>query len=377
MVQRRSVLLATLMLVALLVACCASPPATPSPPAPEPSPTEPVAADTPTAVVEAATAVLDQPAAYRVGLVTDGGRVDDSSLNQSVYQGMQRAAEELGLTLNFIETVQPSDFETNIETFVRAGYDMVVTVGPLLGETTLAMAEKYPDVDFVAVDVSYQTAPDNLMGLAFREDQIGFLAGVLAGMLSESQTVGVVAGPESPSVKKYRSGYKNGVTYVCPGCNVIGVYIDSLTDPARGKTAALSQIAEGADVVFGAGGPTGSGAILGAAQDGVWVIGVAQDEYVTNFAGGAADGADKLVSSAIKRADNAVYSAVKETVGGRFRSGTAVFGAAEDGVGLAAFHDAESSVSADVQARLAEVLRMMASGELETGVDPFSGDPVQ
>ena len=130
--------------------------------------------------------------------------------------------------------------------------------------------------------------------MVFREDQAGFLAGVLAGLLTESQTVGIVAGMEIPPVKKFRNGYENGVAYVCPECDTIGVYIDSFTDPARGKTAALSQIAEGADVIFGAGGPTGSGGILGAAQHGVWVIGVDQDEYFTTFKAGAVEGADKI-----------------------------------------------------------------------------------
>ena len=124
---------------------------------------------------------------------------------------------------------------------------------------------------------------------------------------------------EIPPVIKFRNGYENGVKYVCPDCNVIGVYIDSFTDPARGKAAALSQIGEGADVIFGAGGPTGSGGIQGAAQEGVWVIGVDQDEYLTTFKSGEQDGADKLLSSAMKRVDVAVYNAIKNAAAGTFR----------------------------------------------------------
>jgi basic membrane lipoprotein Med (substrate-binding protein (PBP1-ABC) superfamily) len=280
----------------------------------------------------------------KVGLVTDVGKVNDGTFNQYAYEGMMKAAEELGLETAFIETAQPTDYEKNVEQFAQEGYDMIVTVGFMMGETTQKMAEKYPDIKFAIVDSSYETYPNNLQGMVFREDQAGFLAGAMAGLLSESKTVGIVAGMEIPPVKKFRNGYENGVAYVCADCETIGVYIESFTDPARGKTAALSQVAEGADIIFGAGGPTGSGGILGAAQEGVWVIGVDQDEYFTTFKGGAADGADKLLSSAMKRVDNAVYDSIKGLTTGEFVGGTALYEASNDGVGLAPFHDAESAV---------------------------------
>jgi basic membrane lipoprotein Med (substrate-binding protein (PBP1-ABC) superfamily) len=152
------------------------------------------------------------------------------------------------------------------------------------------------------------------------------------------------------------------------------VTIDSATDAARGKTAALRHIAEGADVIFGVGGQTGSGAVLGAAQDGAWAIGTEVDEYWTTFAGGATDGARRLLTSAVKRADVAVSAAVADVVLGRFRSGVAMFDAASDGIGLAPFHDAASAVSAEVQAKVAETVEALASGRLSTGVDPATGD---
>ncbi len=313
----------------------------------------------------------------RVGLVTDVGKVDDGTFNQYAYEGMMRAAQEFGLETSFIETAQPTDYDKNLEQFAQEGYDMIVTVGFMMGEATAAAAEKYPDINFAIVDFAYDNYPPNLEGMVFREDQAGFLAGVLAGLLTESKTVGIVAGMEIPPVKKFRNGYENGVAYVCPDCEVIGVYIDSFTDPARGKTAALSQIAEGADIIFGAGGPTGSGGILGAAQEGVWVIGVDQDEFFTTFRGGAADGADKILSSAMKRVDEAVYQAIRSAVMGAFQGGTSLFDAANDGVGLADFHLAADAVPADVQARIAEVYQLLASGQLETGVDPMSGDQLQ
>jgi basic membrane lipoprotein Med (substrate-binding protein (PBP1-ABC) superfamily) len=331
----------------------------------------------PTAVATPAVDVPDDAAIYRVGLVTDGGRVDDGSMNQDVYQGMLRAGEEFAVETNFIETVQPSDFETNIETFVDAGYDMIVTVGPLMAETTRAMAEAYPDVGFVAVDAVYDAAPGNLMGLAFREDQLGFLAGALAGLISESQTVGVVAGMDTPATRRLRSGYESGVRHVCAECTVLAIALDSSTDPARGRTAALSQTAEGADVVFGVGGRTGSGAVLGATQQGIWAIGVGQDEYFTTFEGGAVGGADRLLSSAVKRVDNAVYSVIKDAAAGIDSPASRLFDASSAGVGLAPFHDAESAVSDEIKVQLTEILNLLASGELDTGIDPFTGEQLR
>ncbi len=377
MMSKRMLLLATLLTASLAVAGCAGEQAAPSPTPAPPQPTPAAAAaavNTPTADVAPATAVPDNAALYRVGLVTDGGKVDDGSLNQGAYQGLQRAAEELNVELNTIESVQPGDFEANIETFVDAGYDMIVTVGPLMAETTRAMAEAYPHVSFVAVDVVYDAAPGNLMGLAFREDQMGFLAGALAGLMSQRQTVGIVLGTETPATRRLRSGYESGVRHVCAECAVLAIALDSSTDPARGRTAALSQTAEGADVIFGVGGPTGSGAVLGATQQGIWAISVGQDEYFTTFEGGAVGGANRLLSSAIKRADNAIYSVVRDAVLGVPSPGAQLFDASREGVGLAPFHDAESAVSDEIKGKLAEVFRMLASEELETGVSPREFD---
>lgn len=258
----------------------------------------------------------------RVGLVTDVGKVDDRTFNESAYKGMVRAAKEFGIESAFIETRQPTDYDKNIEQFASAGYDVIVTVGFMLGDATKKMAEKYPKVHFAIVDFAYDPPLDNVVGLVFAEEQSGFMAGALAGLMSKSKIIGMVAGVEIPPVIRFRKGYEAGVQHVCADCEVWGVYIDSFIDPARGKTAAMSQIDEGADVIFGGGGTTGSGAILGATQAGVWSIGVDQDEYLTTFKEGRTPGSDKLLSSAMKRVDNAVYGAIKQAVEGKFSGGT-------------------------------------------------------
>ncbi|MBN1812349.1 MAG: BMP family ABC transporter substrate-binding protein [Anaerolineae bacterium] len=353
-----SITLSLLVVFTLVVACGPKP--TEAPATEEPAPTE--------------KPVVPVTEEFQVGLVTDVGKVNDGTFNEYAYTGMMQAADEFGLENAYIETQQPTDYEKNVEQFVDEGFDMIVTVGFMMGETTQKEAEANPDVNFAIVDYAYDPAIPNVMGLVFREDQAGFMAGALAGLMTKSKTVGIVAGMEIPAVKKFRNGYENGVHYVCPECTVIGVYIDSFTDPARGKAAAESQMAEGADVIFGAGGPTGSGGILGAAQQGVWVIGVDQDEYFTTFKGGEEAGADRLLSSAMKRVDVAVYTAIKAAVEGTFKGSTLVLDASVNGVGLAPFNDTEGDVPDEVKAKLDEIFGMLAAGTLDTGVDPVGGD---
>ena len=305
----------------------------------------------------------------KVGLVTDVGKVNDGTFNEFAYKGMIRAAEEYGLQSAFIETLAPTDYEKNITQFAEEGYDVIITVGFMLTDATRALAPNYPDIKFAGVDQSQADVIDNVMGMIFSEDQSGFLAGALAGQMTKSKTVGIVCGMEIPPVIKFRKGYENGVHYVCPDCTVLGLYIDSFTDPARGKEAALSQMAEGADVIFGAGGPTGSGGILGAAAEGVWVIGVDQDEYLTTFGRGSVEGADKLLSSAMKRVDVSVYTAIKTALEGTFKGGNAFFVASNQGVGLAPFHDAEDAIPQAVKDKLDEIYKGLADGTITTGVE--------
>lgn len=337
--RRRMVVVSLLLVVALLVVACA--------PAPTPTPA---------------------PKKMKVGLVTDVGKVNDGTFNEFAYKGMMQAVTEFGLDSAFIETLAPTDYEKNIEQFATEKYDVIITVGYMIGDATVAMAKKYPSIKFAGVDQAYGEELPNTAGLNFAEDQSGFLAGCLAGLMTKSNVVGIVAGMEIPPVVKFRKGYENGVKFVNADAKVLGVYIDSFVAPDRGKEAALSQIAERADVIFGAGGPTGSGGIAAAAEQGVWVIGVDQDEYLTTFSGGTRTGANKLLSSAVKRVDVAVYLAIKAAVGGTWKGGNLVYDAAVDGVGLAPFHDTESAIPQAVKDRLTQIGKDLKEGKVQTGV---------
>jgi len=173
---------------------------------------------------------------------------------------------------------------------------------------------------------------------------------------------------EIPPVQKFLKGYEAGAKSIKADIAVKSVYIDSFVDRARGAEAAKSFMSEGADVIFGAGGQTGSGGIQAAAEAGIYVIGVDQDEYVTTFQKGEAPGADKIISSAMKRVDQAVFLTIKDVVDGKFTNGLAVYDASNGGIGLASYNKADAAIPADVKAKMDEILKGLADGSITTGV---------
>lgn len=313
----------------------------------------------------------------RVCLITDTGRVNDGTFNQYAYEGMLLGEDELDLEITYIETIAETDYENNINTCIENGYEAIITVGFLMNDATIVAAEANPDIYFIGVDQNAEGATENFAGLVFREDQAGFLAGALAALVAEEvggDTIGGVYGIDVPAVKKFRNGFENGARYINPDINVLGSYSDSFVDRSGGAATAEQMIGEGAVVIFGAGGQTGSGGIVAAAEQGVYVIGVDQDEYFTTFDSGNTPGAEYLISSAIKRVDLGVFTLLEILAEGEeFPGGTNfVMEAAEEGVGLAEKHD--SDVSDEIYEQVAEIGELLASGELETGVDPNTGD---
>jgi len=331
-------------------------------------------------IVPALTVTAQDSLIESLCLVTDVGSITDGTFNQFAYEGSQKAADEFGLDFKYIETQPPGNsdvYRANIQTCLNDKYNAIITVGFSMAEATTKAAQENPDTYFIGVDQG-STGETNYGGLLFREDQSGFLAGALAAQVSKSGTVAGVYGIEIPPVIKFRNGFEQGAKYINPDIKTLGVYLPSFTDPAAGGAAANSAIGEGADVVFGAGGPTGTGGIKEAAQKGVMVIGVDQDEYTTSFGGGKAPGAENLISSAVKRVDQAVYLAVKALVDGGgpdfVGGGDSIFSASNEGVGFAPPHDAADKISKDVSAKMDEILAGLKDGSIVTGVDPVNGE---
>ncbi|MCY3834241.1 MAG: BMP family ABC transporter substrate-binding protein [Chloroflexi bacterium] len=312
-------------------------------------------------------------------LVTDIGRVNDGTFNQSAHEGALEAADEYDLEYKFIETQAETDYDANIQTCIDEGFEIIVTVGFLIADATRAAAQANPDVYFMGVDQFVVDGPTNYVGIQFRDDQSGFLAGVLAAQVADSlgsDTIAGVYGIDIPPVKKLRNGFEQGARYINPELNLLGVYIDSFIAPDRGASVAMQFIGEGASVIFGAGGPTGTGGILAAAQQGVYVIGVDQDEWVTSFGAGETDGSEYIISSAVKRVGQGVFDMVAALVEGMMEDfpggGIYLLDVALNGVGLAEKHEADID---DAFFDVADaVVAMMISGEVGTGIDQITGD---
>jgi basic membrane protein A and related proteins len=316
------------------------------------------------------------PEDFNVGLVTDIGSVDDGTFNQYAYEGMQAASECFDIETDFIETASEADYATNLETILSNEPEVAVTVGFLLADATLAAAQENTEVNFVGVDQFQEEFPENYVGVTFREDQGGYLAGAMAGLMTESNVVGVVGGVEEvPAVKRFVNGFRLGAEAVNPEIDVLEVYNDSFTDPAGGGSDAQQMIGEGADVIFGAGGQTGSGAISTAAQEGAWVIGVDQDEYFTTFSGGSAPGADRLLTSAIKRVDLGVFEQIAQAITGEFTGGPYELTAENGGITYAPFHDAD--VPEEVATQLEDIRSQLAAGEIDIPLDPATGEMLE
>jgi basic membrane lipoprotein Med (substrate-binding protein (PBP1-ABC) superfamily) len=309
-------------------------------------------------------------------LVTDVGKVDDGTFNELAFDGLTAAGEDFDLETTYIETLASTDYAINIQRCIDSDFDAIITVGFLMQDATLAAATDNPDVYFIGIDQGYEMPPANLVGVQFREDQSGFLVGALAAQMTESDIIAGVYGMPVPAVVKFRNGFEQGAKYINPDIDVRGVYIQSFTDSVAGGETADQLISEGADVIFGAGGQTGSGGILRAAQQGVYVIGVDKDEYLTTFGAGETPGAEFLISSAMKRVDQGVYQPLEALVEGNMEGfgggGTLVLSAANDGVTFAPAHD--SDVPEEVTASIEEILVGLQDGTIETGVDPVSGE---
>ena len=324
---------------------------------------------------EAKDAGVEAPEGFTVRLVTDIGKVDDRTFNQYAYEGMLAAAECFGFETSFIETVSEADYAKNISTSLEGGPDALITTGFKLQAATLEAANQNPATSFIGIDQFHTEFPDNYTGILFNEDEGGYMAGVLAASLTETDVIGVVAGDETvPPVVKLVNGYKAGAQSVNEDITVIQDYNASFNDPAGGESVAGQFMGEGADVIFGAGGKTGSAGVVAATKAGAWGIGVDQDEYFSTFNGGSAPGADRLASSAVKRVDLGVFTEIVAILDGSFEGGIFALTAANGGITYAPFHDAD--IPDDVAAKLEETRKGLADGSIKTGLDPATGEPL-
>ncbi|WP_338592870.1 BMP family ABC transporter substrate-binding protein [Paenibacillus sp. Y5S-9] len=295
----------------------------------------------------------------KIGMVTDVGGVNDKSFNQSAWEALQATETETGAAVKYLQSKSDEEYIPNLNEFVKGGYDLTWGIGFQLADAIKTVAEQNPDAKLAIID-SVVDAP-NVKSVTFAEEEGSYLVGVVAGLTTKSNKIGFVGGMESPLIKKFEVGFREGVKAVNPDAQFISNYTGAFDKPDLGKAAAATLYNEGVDIIFHASGATGNGVFNEASarkkqgQD-VWVIGVDKDQSL-EF------GDEITLTSMIKKVDEAVKRVNKEVVDGTFAGGSENLTLKENGVGIA--DTSTANVSADTLAKVEEYKEKIISGEIK------------
>jgi basic membrane protein A len=383
--RTRSLGLTLFASVALIVSACGG--ATPSPS--QPAGSQPVATGGPTGGPSAPTSNL------RIAVVTDVGTVDDKNFNQYSYEGAVKGAADVGAPE--VKVVVPPDaslYAADINGFIDSGYNVIVTVGFNLGTDTVKAAKAHPEVWFIGVDqapcVDENGDPDTtfackgdaatllpkLIGLQYKEDQAGYLAGIVAGSITKTKTIGAIGGINLvPAVVRYIQGYELGAKSVDSSIQVKSAYVSTsdfsvaFNNPGEGKTFASQFIQTNKpDVLFQVAGKTGNGVLEAACAAGINGIGVDVDQWLSLAADTNAQ-YNCIVTSAEKHLSSSVEQTIQAIAAGTAKGGVLNFDATNDGIGVSPEHDTKGLITSDIQAKLDAALQAMKAGTLVTCPD--------
>ena len=340
------------------------------------------------ALTGAAATLAQDGSDLKIGVVTDVGTIDDRNFNQYTWEGAQAGAEAIGAPAPQYAISQTStDIGPNILGFVDQQYDIIVTIGFAAGEDTIKAAKDNPDIKFIGVDqapcIDENGDPDatficagdpsvllpNLQGINWREQQPGYLAGIVAAGTSATGHIAAVGGTAViPAVVNYIEGYANGAKSINPDVNVTVTYISgapdaaAFNDPAGGQAVAQQLLAQDPDidVMFQVAGKTGNGVLQAACDAGIWGIGVDVDQYLST----PETAACTLVSAEKKLTKN-VGDAIQRIAAGTDVGGILYLGIDTEDVGLSPFHEFEDMISDETKAALAEAEAGLADGSLK------------
>jgi|TARA_B110000238_G_scaffold89416_1_gene98211 basic membrane protein A len=287
----------------------------------------------------------------------DAGKFDQS-FNEAAYNGVVRYMEETGETVREFEPQSEEQFEQALRRFARDGASPIALIGFAFESAVETVAAEFPDTQFAIID-SVVDLP-NVRSVVFSEHEGSYLVGVLAGMASVSGTVGFVGGMDIPLISKFACGYVQGVRSVNADAiiiqNMTGTTGAAWTDPVRGGELATGQIADGADVIYHAAGPTGRGVLQAAADAGILGIGVDSNQNWMQ--------PGSVLTSMLKRVDVGVFNAFNDARNDSFTGGTVVMGVAEDGVGYSLDEHNAPLITAEMQTAVDAARAGIISGEI-------------
>lgn len=305
------------------------------------------------------TLAADKP--LKIGMVTDVGGIHDQSFNQSAWEGLTRAKNELGIKVSYQESKQDSDYDSNLENLLDSENDLIWGIGFKMADSIAKMAKRNPKQRYAIIDYSYgDKTPPNVIGVLFRAEEGAFLAGYIAGKMTKTNTVGFVGGMNVPIIHAFQYGFKAGYKMANPKGKILEQIAESFTDAAKGKAIANQMIGQGADVVFHAAGSVGDGVIEACKEKKKMAVGVDRDQnYLAP---------QTVITSALKRVDNAIYNVAADLKKGTFKGGTTVFyGLADGGVDVAP--TTSKHVPANIMKEVDGIKAKIKKGELKPPAD--------
>jgi len=321
----------------------------------------------------------DDPSKIHVGIVFDIGGKDDRSFNAAAWAGVKCA--ELGtlpdgktscgkpaldIVLRDVEPGNPTSIEPAMRAFAERGYDLIIGVGFAQAPIMELVAKDYPNLHFAIIDGVSQLP--NVASLVFKEHEGSYLVGVLAAKTTKTNILGFVGGMDIPLIHRFEKGYEEGAKSVNPNIqivqNYVGVTDAAWNNPGKGKELSLAQIGKGADVIFTAAGNSGLGAFDAVEQYGK------VDGHATHFVIGVDSNQNMVkpgfvLTSMVKRVDNAVYDIVKLVTERKFQAGFHVFGLESDGVGYVIDQYNKDLVSPDAIQAAEEAKKKIIAGQIK------------
>ena len=296
-------------------------------------------------------------AAADPALIFDLGGKFDKSFNEAAFSGAKRWADETGGKFAEIELQSEAQREQALRRFAESGASPIVMTGFAFADVLSQVAPDYPDTKFAVIDVNWLDLP-HVRGVGFSEHEGSYLVGMMAAQASKSGTISFIGGMDIPLIRKFACGYAQGAKAANADVNVIanmtGTTPAAWNDPVKGSELTKAQISQGSDVVFAAAGGTGVGVLQTAADENILSIGVDSNQNYLH--------PGKVLTSMMKRVDNAVYDAF--TQGTDLEIGNFTMGLANGGVGYAMDDNNASLVTADMQAAVDAASAKIASGEV-------------
>ncbi|MBC5997812.1 BMP family ABC transporter substrate-binding protein [Romboutsia ilealis] len=263
----------------------------------------------------------------KVGMVADTGGINDESFNQSAWEGLQQAKNDFGIEIKVIESKQASEYISNIDSLIDEGMDLVIGVGNTMKDDIETEAKNYPEQKFAIIDETYDSIPENVTPILFKENEATFLTGLIAGKMTKTNEVGFIGGMENSVISRFEYGFKYGVKISNKDADVKAQYAGTFADAAKGKSIANQMYGNNIDIILSAAGGTGLGAIESAKENNKYAIGVDKDQ--------SSLAPDNVLTSALKKVNVGVYDTVKELVEGSLKGGEAkIYGLKENGVGI-------------------------------------------